>query len=119
MGRVYRYEDIRRRAKPSKHATFFTRSELNQLLSLYSRRVASDEWRDYAIDQQAGMAIFSVFRHSHDRPIFSIAKRSGKPGAPNDFVVFAGPVRLRRAETLRDALKAFERKLEVVRAGWF
>ena len=119
MGRVYRYEDFRRRAKPSKHATFFTRTELNQLLSLYSRRVASDEWRDYAIDQQAGMAMFSVFRHSHDRPVFSIAKRSGKAGAPGDYVVFSGPIRLRRAETLCEALKVFDRKLEVVRAGWF
>ncbi len=117
MGQVYRLEDFRRRAKPSRHATFFTRSELNQLLSLYSPRVASGEWRDYAIDQRAGMAIFSIYRHSQDQPIFTIAKRSGRLDGPADFVVYTGPTRLKRARNLRDALKVFERKLKVVRAG--
>ena len=45
---------------------YFDRRELNKLLSLYSRRVARGEWRDYAIDHGPGMAVFSVFRHSHD-----------------------------------------------------
>ncbi|MCG8355458.1 MAG: DUF2794 domain-containing protein [Kiloniellales bacterium] len=119
MGKVYRLEDVRRRARPSKHATFFTRYELNQLLSLYSRRVASGEWRDYAIDRQAGMAVFSVFRHTHDRPIFSIAKRINKADAPAEYLVFSGTARLKRAKTIAEALKVFERKLDVVRAGWF
>ena len=117
MGQVYRLDDFRRRAKPSRHATFFTRSELNQLLSLYSPRVASGEWRDYAIDQRAGMAIFSIYRHSQDQPIFSIAKRSGRLDGPADFVVYTGPTRLKRARSLREALKVFQRKIKLVRAG--
>ncbi len=117
MGQVYRFDDFRRRSKLSRHATFFTRSELNQLLSLYSPRVASGEWRDYAIDQRAGMAIFSIYRHSQDQPIFSIAKRSGRLDGPADFVVYTGPTRLKRARSLREALKVFQRKLKLVRAG--
>src|SRR3546814_11267864 len=53
---------------------FFTRGELGQLLSLYSSRVASGEWRDYAIDQLDDMTLFSIFRHTHERPLYSVAK---------------------------------------------
>src|SRR5438093_983042 len=50
----------------TKHRTlYFTRHELNQLLSLYSRHVARGVWRDYAIEHQDGRALFSVFRHTH------------------------------------------------------
>ena len=60
MATVYRMAEAQRQRRP----IFFDRTELNQLLSLYSRRVASGEWRDYAIDQRGGSAVFSVFRHS-------------------------------------------------------
>ena len=75
----------------------------------------SGEWRDYAIDQRDGMAMFSVFRHSHDRPIFSIAKRAGPPGAASEFLVLSGRQKLRRAKSLGEALALFERKLKIVR----
>ncbi|MEM7563519.1 MAG: DUF2794 domain-containing protein, partial [Pseudomonadota bacterium] len=35
-------------------------------LQLYSTRVARGEWRDYAIDHSAGVAIFSIFRHANE-----------------------------------------------------
>ncbi|HEV2336134.1 MAG TPA: DUF2794 domain-containing protein, partial [Stellaceae bacterium] len=35
-----------------RHPLYFTRSELNQLLGLYSRNVARGIWRDYAIDHR-------------------------------------------------------------------
>ena len=61
MSQLYRFSEYRK----SPRRVFFDRAELNQLLSLYSRNVASGEWRDYAIDQVGGSAIFSVFRHTH------------------------------------------------------
>ena len=48
---------------------------------LYSMRVASGEWRDYAIDFRPGMAIFSIFRHTAEQPLFAIAKVPGTPRA--------------------------------------
>ncbi len=56
---------------------YFTRSELNQLLGLYSRSVARGTWRDYAIDHRDGQAVFSVFRRSHERPPIPSSRRSG------------------------------------------
>lgn len=108
MGSVYRLEQQRH----SSRQIFFDRIELNQLLSLYSQRVISGEWRDYAIDQNDGTANFSVFRHSHDSPVFTISKRPTRQG--REFVVRSGPAKLKRAATLSEALKVFRRNLKVV-----
>jgi hypothetical protein len=85
---------------------FFSRGELQQLLNLYSTRVARGEWRDYAIDHKKGVAVFSVFRHTMERPLFSIAKR----GQGSEYVVYSGPQKVTRAGSLEEALKVFEKK---------
>ncbi len=93
---------------------YFDRRELNKLLSIYSRRVARGEWRDYAIDHGPGMAVFSVFRHSHERPLFSIAKRIGASGRGADYVVLTGPQRLKSGASIDDVLEILDPKLRVV-----
>jgi len=95
-------------------APFFDRNELNQLLSLYSRHVACGQWRDYAIDQRQGSAVFSVFRHTHDAPLFRIAKQAGRGGRRNEFVVESGRETLKRASTMREALSVFRLPLRIV-----
>ncbi len=72
--------------KQGKSRVFFSRQELRQLLEVYSRRVASGEWRDYAIDHYGQDAVFSVFRHSFDSPLFAVAK--SKSGKGCNFTVF-------------------------------
>ena len=108
MSQLYRFNEHRK----SPRRVFFDRAELNQLLSLYSRNVASGEWRDYAIDQIGGSAIFSVFRHTHDAPLYSIAKQGTSRSV--EYVVFSGREKLKKAKTLGDALKIFTKKLRVV-----
>jgi len=114
MGNLHRLEDVKRPTKPFNHPTFFSRTELNLLLSLYSRRVMSGEWRDYAIDQRAGTAIFSVYRHSHDHPLYTIAKRTSGHGRVTEYVVCRGGEKLARAKSLDLVLAVFRRKLTVV-----
>jgi len=70
MTNLYRLAD----QKARRRIVSFDRRELSRLLSLYSLRVASGEWRDYAIDFRPGMAIFSIFRHTAEQPLFAIAK---------------------------------------------
>ena len=103
MTKVYHFRNIRASAR----ATFFNRRELNQLLSLYSRQVASGEWRDYAIDQRGGSAVFSVFRHSHAAPAYRIAKRTTEPGSGREFVVSSGRETLKQAASMTEALSIF------------
>ena len=52
----------------------FNRFELNRILNLYGRMVADGEWRDYAIDYLKDRAVFSVFRHACQVPIYRIEK---------------------------------------------
>ena len=111
MAKLYRLTHARRQAGP----TFFDRHELNQLLSLYSRRVASGEWRDYAIDQKGGSAVFSVFRHSQDAPVFRIAKRAPGSAAHGEYLVLSGRETLKQAASMHEALSVFGRHLTVVR----
>jgi hypothetical protein len=98
---------------------YFTRSELNQLLGLYSRNVARGIWRDYAIDHRDGQALFSVFRHTHESAAYTIVKSAGSGAAAGEaqFIVLSGRQRLRSARSLGDALEYFRSKLAVVPSG--
>ena len=111
--------------RSQRRTLYFTRSELNQLLGLYSRNVARGIWRDYAIDHRDGQALFSVFRHTHESATYTIVKSAG-PGAKDganqgagqaEFIVLSGRQRLRVAKSLEDALLFFRSKLAAVPSG--
>ena len=93
---------------------YFTRFELNQLLGLYSRHVARGVWRDYAIDHRDGMALFSVFRHTHEAPAYRIVKTAPSMARPAEFTVQSGRQRLRVSVNLADALDFFRTPLSLV-----
>jgi hypothetical protein len=99
----------------TKHRTvYFTRPELNQLLGLYSRHVARGVWRDYAIDHRDGVALFSVFRHTHEAPAYRIVKTAPAAASPAEFTVQSGRQRLRVSASLGDALDFFRTPLSLV-----
>jgi hypothetical protein len=110
MATLFRLRDYR-----FKHKTiYFTRPELNQLLSLYSRKVASGEWRDYAIDHRDGVALFSVFRHTHDTALFTIMKLPVGSSRHGEYAVFSGRRRLEAGRSLGEVLAVFESRLKLV-----
>ena len=88
---------------------FFTRGELGQLLSLYASRVAAGEWRDYALDQLDDMVMFSVFRHAHERPLYSVAKIHPKGQRRPSYTLYSGPKRLKTSQNLRELLLTFDK----------
>src|ERR1700680_1444265 len=87
--------------RSARHTLYFTRSELNQLLGLYSRNVARGIWRDYAIDHRDGQALFSVFRHTHESAAYTIVKSAisaATPGVtPDGGAAACAPARRRGA----------------------
>lgn len=115
MGRpaatVFRLSEFRRRQRP----VYFNRTELNRLLGLYSRHVINGEWRDYAIDHTPGRAIFSVYRHTHERPLYAIVKGAAGNDGHSQWIVMSGRERLAQSGSLEDALRAFTSKLRLVR----
>jgi len=109
MTNLYRLADQRARRR----IVSFDRRELSRLLGLYSMRVASGEWRDYAIDFRPGMAIFSIFRHTSEQPLFAIAKVPNGPQG-GGYVVYNGPRKLAHGDSLEDVLGVFDRKLRLL-----
>ena len=97
-------------ARPSK-LTMWTRQELDIILSLYGRNVADGLWRDYGIDAMKDLAVFSIFKRTHDHPLYrieknpSLHKRQGMYALVNSH----GHV-LKRGHDLTQVLKAIKAK---------
>jgi hypothetical protein len=90
----------------------FTRAELSQMLSVYSRRVADGEWRDYAIDNRDGAAVFSIFRRSWEPALFAIVKQADM-GSP-EYALFRGAERVESNHSLTDLLAVLESRPRLV-----
>ena len=69
---TWRGGELRMPAPASK--VTFSRRELDRILSLYGRKVAAGEWRDYAIDFLKDRAVFSVFRRASEMPLYRLEK---------------------------------------------
>ena len=104
-------------AFPSFPHVTFDRPELNRILTVYGRMVAAGEWRDYALDFLDEVAVFSVFRHASEMPLFRIEKRPKLRARQGQYsVVAAGGLILKRGHELAQVLKIFDKKLLKVEA---
>ena len=92
----------------------FDRRELNTILNLYGRKVASGEWRDYAIDFLKDRALFSVYRRASERPLYVIEKNPRLRHRQGQYMVTIEDGRvLKRGHELDNVLRVLE--LAVVR----
>ena len=107
MATILRLHDHRRRSK----VVFFSRFELNQLLALYSRQVARGEWRDYAIGERDGAALFAIFRHTHECALFTVVKTAPGVSPHGEFTLLGGRQRLASGKTVGEVLSMLRRSL--------
>jgi len=100
--------------KIEKKIIFFSKLELTSILNLYSKQVSKGYWRDYALDSKIDNAIFSIYRHTHDKPMFQIIKNSQKGfrNKPN-FYLKKGEEILSKSKSLFTILSNFEKKLSI------
>jgi Protein of unknown function (DUF2794) len=90
----------------------FSRTELGTILGLYGRMVAAGLWRDYGIAMLRDAAVFSVFRHTAEHPLYRIEKRPKLAGRQGQFMVIGMDGRiLRRGHDLAQVLRVLEAKL--------
>jgi hypothetical protein len=95
----------------------FDRRELDQILRLYGRMVAANEWRDYAIDHLSDRAVFSVFRRASETPLFQIVKDPRLARRQGAYAVIAAGGRiLKRGQELTRVLGVFDSRLRLVEA---
>ena len=98
-------------------AIAFDRRELSQILDIYGRKVASGEWRDYAIDTLREKAVFSVFRRASETPLYRIEKAPKLARRQGAYTVIAATgLILKRGSDLRRVLRALDRGLRLVEA---
>jgi len=97
-------------AAPHAACVTFDRRELDRILALYGRMVAAGEWRDYAIDFLRDRAVFSVFRHAAEVPIYRIEKNpklARRQGAYS--VITATGLIMRRGHELDRVLRVLDK----------
>jgi hypothetical protein len=95
----------------------FNRRELDQILRVYGRMVAANEWRDYAIDHLSDRAVFSVFRRTSETPLFRIVKNPSMARRQGAYwVVAPSGLILKRGHDLSKVLGVFDSKLRLVGA---
>ena len=93
----------------------FDRNELREIFSLYGRKVAGGEWRDYGIDFTPQKAVFSVDRRACEFALYRIEKNprlARKQGAYS--VVTATGLVLQRAPDLRRVIAVLDTRLKLV-----
>jgi Protein of unknown function (DUF2794) len=102
-------------ATPARRVTF-ERRELDRIFGLYGRMVAAGEWRDYAIDFLRDRAVFSVFRHAAEVPIYRIEKNpklARRQGAYS--VITATGLIMRRGPELDRVLRVLDTPEKAIR----
>ncbi|MFK5978180.1 MAG: DUF2794 domain-containing protein [Rhizobiaceae bacterium] len=100
--------------KPAPDVIAFHKTELYMILQVYSRRVATGEWRDYAIDMLSDRAVFSIFHRTSERPLFTVEKNpklARKQGAYS--VVNATGQILKRGHELKNVLKVLDKRTKL------
>ena len=100
--------------KNNKNFIFFSKYELTAILNLYSKQVSKGFWKDYALDSKANRAIFSIYKHSHDKPMYQIIKKSLK-GFRNvpDFFITKDTEIINKSSEISIILSKFEKKLSI------
>ncbi len=90
----------------------YHRTELSVILALYGKMVAAGEWRDYGISALRDVAVFSIFRHTAEHPLYRIEKRPKLANRQGQYCVIAmnGQI-LKRGRDLKSVLSVLERKL--------
>ena len=94
----------------------FDRKELQTILNVYGRQVAEGEWRDYALDFLKDRALFSIYRHHSERPLYVVEKNPKLRERQGQYMVIAQDGRvMKRGHDLATVLRVLEPRLVLVK----
>ena len=93
----------------------FDRRELGLILNVYGKKVASGEWRDYALDMLRDRALFSIYKRPSERPLFVIEKNPKLARKQGQYMVISTEGRiLKRGHDLASVLRVLDPDLYIV-----
>lgn len=94
----------------------FDRRELGLILNVYGKKVASGEWRDYALDMLGDRALFSIYKRSSERPLFVVEKNPRLARRQGQYMIHSIEGRvLKRGHDLANVLRVLDPDLYIVR----
>lgn len=102
---------------PAKHTAVvaFDRKELSLILNVYGRKVASGDWRDYAMDFLRERAVFSIYARVSERPLYIVEKTPKLRNRQGQYAVTNQQGRiLKRGHDLATVLRVLDPQLAVV-----
>ncbi|MAI89785.1 DUF2794 domain-containing protein [Ponticaulis sp.] len=103
--------DVRPQRGKSSIPVHFQRLEMDAIMNVYGRMVASGEWRDYALNMHTDRAVFSIFRRTAEMPVYRIEKNPALAKKQGAFsILSAEGVILKRGHELKTVLSFFDRK---------
>ena len=94
---------------------FFSKIELNVILSTYSNGVIKGFWKDYAIDQNGTFATFSIYKNSQENPTFILTKKRKGNGPVFNFILFYGSKVLEDSTSLEKILNRLNSLPKVIK----
>ena len=116
MTEVVAFDQVRRRtpmgpggSATNRRSEFFNRQELNQILQVYSRRVMSGEWLDYALRWDDAGAAFAIYGQVSSAPLYVVLKRPRGTKKGDRYQVSSRGKVVTIAPTLPEALKVLAR----------
>ena len=108
------YHNGNNKVLSDKNIIYFSKYELTFILNLYSKQVSLGSWRDYAIDSKNDIAVFSIYRHTHDQPMYQVVKTSKKGYRKNpDFFIKDSNKIIYKSKVIEQILSKFEKKINI------
>ena len=110
--RIIESFETKKSANSTLTAVNFDKKELSKILRIYGKMVSLGEWRDYSMSSSLSSAIFSVFRRSSEKPLYSIIKtpKLSKQNRLYSIVAMNGQI-IKQGKNLNSVLQVFNKKL--------
>ena len=87
-----------------KEKVTFSKKDLNSIISVYSKNVSNGIWKDYSINFERNYAEFSIYKHTHASPEFSIIKNKKKI-----FFIYSRKQELKKSKYIKDVLNVLKK----------
>ena len=111
MAEIISIETLLRQNSGKKGVVSFTRAEIGILISVYSEKVARGIWRDYGLSMETDYAVFSIFRSSHETPLYTVTKQvDRKRRNLASFSVRDGRTVLKKGQSLTEVIQVLRDK---------
>ena len=100
MSKIYHFSKYIK----GKEKVTFSKKDLNSIISVYSKNVSNGIWKDYSINFERNYAEFSIYKHTHASPEFSIIKNKKKI-----FFIYSRKQELKKSKYIKDVLNVLKK----------